>query len=40
MEEEKTIKCPQIKYHISYHENLALKDLEDLIGLIRIAERK
>ena len=37
MEKEKTIECPQIRYHISYDENLTLKDLEDLINLIRIS---
>lgn len=31
------IECPQIRYHISYDEKLALKDLEDLINLIRIS---
>ena len=36
MEELKTIECPQIRYHITYDENITLKDLEDLIGLIRI----
>ena len=29
--------CPQIRYHISYDKNLSLKDLEDLINLIRIS---
>lgn len=37
MEELKTIEYPQIRYHITYDENLTLKDFEDLIGLIRIA---
>ena len=37
MEELKTNEHPQIRYHITYDESLTLKDLEDLIGLIRIA---
>ena len=37
MEELKTIECPQIRYHITYDEDLTLKDLEDLINLIRVA---
>ena len=40
MHKIKTVEYPQIRYHISYDENLTLKDLEDLIGLIRIAESK
>lgn len=32
-----TKKCPTINYHISYDEDLNLKDLEDLIRLIRIS---
>lgn len=37
MEENKTIECPQIRYHITYDENLTLKDLEDLLKLIRMS---
>ena len=37
MEERKIIEYPQIRYHITYDENLTLKDLEDLINLIRVA---
>ena len=37
MEENKIIECPQIRYHITYDEDLTLKDLEDLINLIRVA---
>lgn len=37
MEETKTIEAPQIRYHITYDKNLTLKDLEDLISLIRIS---
>ena len=37
MEELKTTEHPQIRYHITYDESLTLKDLEDLIGLIRIS---
>ena len=37
MQESKTIECLQIRYHITYDENLTLKDLEDLINLIRIS---
>lgn len=37
MEETKIIEAPQIRYHITYDENLTLKDLEDLINLIRIS---
>lgn len=37
MEELKTNEYPQIKYHITYDESLTLKDLEDLINLIRIS---
>lgn len=37
MKKDRIIECPQIKYHISYDENLTLKDLEDLINLIRIS---
>ena len=34
---KKIVECPQIRYHISYDKNLSLKDLEDLINLIRIS---
>ena len=37
MEKLKIIECPQIIYHITYDEDLTLKDLEDLIYLIRVA---
>jgi hypothetical protein len=37
MEKKRIIESPQIRYHISYDENLTLKDLEDLINLIRIS---
>ena len=37
MEEHKIIECPQIRYHITYDDDLTLKDLEDLINLIRVA---
>ena len=37
MEELKTNEYPQIKYHITYDESLTLKDLEDLINLIRLS---
>ena len=37
MEENKIIECPQIRYHITYDEDLTLKDLADLINLIRVA---
>ena len=37
MKEEKIIECPQIRYHITYDEKLTLKELEDLINLIRIS---
>lgn len=37
MKDTRIIECPQIRYHISYDEKLTLKDLEDLINLIRIS---
>lgn len=37
MKTENMIKCPQIRYHITYDESLALKDLEDLLYLIRVS---
>ena len=37
MGEIKTIEYPQIRYHIIYNENLSLKDLEDLLHLLRIS---
>ena len=37
MEDTKIIECPQIRYHITYDNNLTLKDLEDLLKLIRIS---
>lgn len=35
MDEKRIIERPQIKYHISYDEPLTLKDLEDLLHLLR-----
>lgn len=37
MEENKVIEHPQIRYHITYDENLTFKDLEDLLHIIRIS---
>lgn len=37
MKELQTNEYPHIRYHITYDESLTLKDLEDLIGLIRIS---
>ena len=37
MIEEKMLKCPEVRYHITYDENLTLKDLEELIKLIRVS---
>ena len=37
MEDNNVIEYPQIRYHITYDESLTLKDLEDLINLIRIS---
>ena len=37
MTEDKVIECPQIRYHISYDENLTFKDLEDLLKIIRMS---
>ena len=37
MKEFKIDECPKIRYHITYYENLTLKDLEDLINLIRVS---
>jgi len=37
MEENKIKEYPQIRYHITYDENLTFKDLEDLLKLIRLS---
>ena len=37
MKNENLLECPQVRYHITYDENLTLKDLEDLINLIRVS---
>lgn len=37
MNKNKEIECPEIRYHITYDENLTLKELEDIINLIRIS---
>ena len=37
MKNEQMIECPQVRYHITYDENLSLKDLEELINLIRVS---
>ena len=37
MKKHKKIAYPQIRYHISYDENLKMKDLEDILHLLRIA---
>lgn len=37
MEQNKTNEYPQIRYHITYDENLTFKDLEDLLKLIRLS---
>ena len=37
METTRTTEYPQIRYHITYDENLTFKDLEDLIKLIRLS---
>ena len=37
METTKITEYPQIRYHITYDESLTLKDLEDLISLIRVS---
>lgn len=37
MEIKKTIERPEIRYHITYDEILTIKDLEDLLYLIRIS---
>ena len=37
MDEKRIVEYPQIRYHISYDKNLALKDLEDILRLLRIS---
>ena len=37
MEKEKTIECQQIRYHVTYDDNLTFKDLEDLLKLVRMS---
>ena len=37
MKGNKVIEYPQIRYHITYDENLTFKDLEDLLHIIRIS---
>ena len=31
------LECPQIRYHITYDQNLTFKDLEDILKLVRIS---
>ena len=31
------LECPQIRYHITYDNNLTFKDLEDLLKLVRMS---
>ena len=37
MKNEKMLECPQIRYHITYDNNLTFKDLEDLLKLVRMS---
>ena len=37
MEQDRIIKYPQIRYHISYDEMLTLKDLEEILHLLRVS---
>ena len=37
MENEKMTECPQVRYHITYDNNLTFKDLEDLLKLVRMS---
>lgn len=37
MKELEATECYQIRYHITYDENLTFKDLEDLLKLIRLS---
>lgn len=37
MEDNNVIEYPQIRYHITYDENLTFKDVEELLKLIRLS---
>ena len=37
MENAKMTECPQVRYHITYDNNLTFKDLEDLLKLVRMS---
>ena len=37
MKKSKALECSQVRYHITYDENLTFKDFEDLLHLIRIS---